>query len=228
MKLLTRMMAFLSFLVMVQYANAAGNSVYVDQIGDGSTINITQTGNSNAVGNATNKATFNGGNNLVTVEQIGNTNIANINIQGAGNTISSQVTGDSNSVEISCGAGSGGCSGSTITNTITGDGNAVTQNHDGTTISTVSITSDNNTVNINNTSTAAAGAKSAVDISGGGGNEVAITQAGAAGVNGHDASVTIIGATNTVDVKQGGSVDSKVVSSINGSGNTLTIKSNHQ
>ena len=77
MKLITRMMALLSFLVMVQYANAAGNSVYVDQIGDGSTINITQSGNSNAVGNATTKATFNGNNNTVTVDQIGNSNVAN-------------------------------------------------------------------------------------------------------------------------------------------------------
>ena len=64
MKLLTRMMLILSFFVMVQNVYAAGNNVYVDQIGDGSTINITQTGNSNAVGNATVKATFNGQNNI--------------------------------------------------------------------------------------------------------------------------------------------------------------------
>ena len=33
MKILTRMIAFLSFLVMIQYAHAAGNSIYIDQIG---------------------------------------------------------------------------------------------------------------------------------------------------------------------------------------------------
>ena len=226
MKKLTRMMAFLSFLVMVQNANAASNNVYVEQIGDGTTINITQTGNSNAVGNATNKASFNGNNNSVTVDQIGNSNIAALTVSGAGVTITSTTTGDSNSVTIGCGV-AGDCSGSTITNSITGDGNTVTQNTDGLTTSSVTITTNNNTVNINNTSTSAMGAKSTVDISGGGGNQVDITRAGAAGTNGHEADLTIIGATNTVDIRQGGSVDSKVISTITGSGNNLTVKSNH-
>jgi hypothetical protein len=220
------MMALLSFLVMVQYANAASNSVYVDQIGDGSTISITQTGLSNAVGNATTKATFNGQNNLVTIDQIGNSNVTNINVQGDGVTVNSNVTGDNNTVGIACGAG-GSCTGSTITNTITGDGNTVTQNGEGLTLSTVTINTNNNTVNIQNDSTAVAGAKSTVLIDGGGGNDVAITQTGVAATNGHDASVNILGATNTVDIKQGGNVDSKVVTSITGSGNSLTVKSNH-
>ena len=226
MKLLARMMALLSFLVMFQYANAASNSVYVDQIGDGSAINVTQTGNSNAVGNATNKATFNGQNNTVTVDQIGNNNVANLVVNGDGVTVNSLVTGDNNTVGISCGAG-GSCTGSSIVNTITGDNNTVTQNGEGLTLSTVTINSDNNTVNIQNDSSAVAGAKSTVLIDGGGGNEVAITQTGVASTNGHDASVNILGATNTVDIKQGGNVDSKVITTITGSGNTLTVKSNH-
>lgn len=222
------MIAILSFLSMFQYAYAAGNSVYVDQIGSGSTINITQTGLSNEVGNATNKAIVNGNNNTVTVEQIGTNNITSLNVQGTGATVSSLVTGDNNTVNLDCGS-TGSCpSGSTLTNTITGDGNSVSQSTEGLTISNVNITSDNNTVTINNTSTAIAGAKSSVDISGGGGNTVAITQAGAAGTNGHDADVTIVGAVNNIDIRQGGSVDSKVVTSVNGSGNTVTIKSNHQ
>ena len=54
------MMALLSFLVMFQYANAASNNIYVDQIGDGSNISITQTGSGNQVGSANNRATLNG------------------------------------------------------------------------------------------------------------------------------------------------------------------------
>jgi hypothetical protein len=227
MKLITRMMALLSFLVMVNYANAAGNSVYVEQIGDGSTINITQTGNSNAVGNASAKATFNGQNNIVTIDQIGNSNVTNVAVAGDGVTVNSNVTGDNNAVGIACGAG-GSCSGSSIVNTITGDNNTVTQNGEGFTLSTVTINTDNNTVNIQNDSSAVAGAKSTVLIDGGGGNDVAIKQTGVAGINGHEADVNILGATNTVDIKQGGNVDSKVITSINGSGNTLTVKSNHQ
>lgn len=226
MKLLTRMMALLSFFVMVQYANAANNTVYVDQIGDGSTISITQTGLSNAVGNATIKATFNGQNNLVTIDQIGNSNVTNVNVQGDGVTVNSNVTGDNNTVGIACGAG-GSCTGSTLTNTINGDGNTVTQNAEGATISSVTINTNNNTVNIQNDSTAVAGAKSTVLIDGGGGNNVAITQTGVAATNGHDANVNILGATNTVDIKQGGNIDSKVITTITGSGNALTVKSNH-
>jgi hypothetical protein len=227
MKLLARMMALLSFLVMVNYANAAGNSVYIDQIGDGTTINITQTGNTNTVGNATDKATFNGQNNTVTIDQIGNSNVTNVAVVGDGVTINSLVTGDNNTVGIACGIG-GSCSGSSIVNTITGDNNTVTQNAEGLTLSTVTINTDNNTVNIQNDSSSIAGAKSTVLIDGGGGNAVAIKQTGVAGLNGHEADVNILGATNTVDIKQGGGVDSKVISTITGSGNTITVKSNHQ
>lgn len=208
-------------------ANAQQNSVYVDQIGTGSTINFIQTGSGNTIGNATTKAIINGNNNIVGMSQIGNTNTNVLNVQGDGVTISSTATGDNNNISVLCGV-SGDCSGSNITNTITGDGNTVTQSTEGAAVSVVSITSDNNTVNIQNTATSVSPSKSNVDISVGGGNQVEILQAGAAGANGHDASVIIVGATNTIDIRQGGSVDSKVVSTVTGSGNALTIKSNHQ
>lgn len=206
---------------------AQQNSVYVDQIGTGSTINFIQTGSGNAVGNATTKAVINGDNNIIGMSQIGNSNTTVLNLQGGDVTISSVITGDNNILNLLCGV-SGDCSGSNITNTITGDGNTITQSTEGVTVSTVSITSDNNTVNIQNTATSVSPSKSNVDISGGGGNLVDIVQAGVAGTNGHDSSVVIVGASNTVDIRQGGSVDSKVISNITGSGNALTIKSNHQ
>jgi hypothetical protein len=220
----------LTALLLSVYSNvlyAQQNNVYVDQIGAGSTINFTQTGSGNAIGNATTKAIINGGNNLVSMSQIGNTNINVLNVQGSGVIISSTVTGDSNNITVLCGT-SGDCSSSNIANTVTGDGNTVEQNSDTAIVSTVNITSDNNTVIIKNTATAVSPSKSNVDISGGGGNQVDILQAGAAGANGHDASIVIVGATNNVDIRQGGSVDSKVISTITGSGNALTIKSNHQ
>ena len=219
-------LAMLSFLVMVGNASAQQNTVYVEQIGSGSTINFTQTGVGNAIGNPTTKAVVNGNNNDVTVDQIGNTNIAALNVQGDSITILSTTTGDGNSVTINCGV-TGSCDGSTITNTITGDGNQVTTNAEGLTNSTVTITTNNNTVSVTNTSTAVSGAKSNIDISSGGGNTVSLSQAGAAGTNGHDADIAVVGATNTVDIRQGGSNDSKVNATITGSGNNLSIKSNH-
>lgn len=226
MNIIARLTAFLSFFVMIQYANAAGNSVYVDQIGTGSTVTLTQTGSSNEIGNSTKAATINGNNNTISIEQIGDGNISKLDISGSGATVTSNITGNINIVDIDCGAASGTCSTSSIVNTISGDGNIVTQKSDNLIDSNVNILSNDNTVLINNTSTAVSGAKTLVDISGASDNNVSILQSGVAGVNGHDTALNIIGGLNIVDIKQGGTVDSKVVTNITGSSNNLTIKSN--
>ena len=218
----------MSFFVMVQYANAASNSIYVDQIGDGTTVNITQTGSGNQIGSSSNRSTLNGNNNLITIQQIGNSNITNKNINGDGATVTTNITGNSNTTEVNCGANGGACGPSTITKNITGDGNNVNVTTDNLTNTSVTINSDNNVVNVTNTSTAVAGTNNTIDISGGNGNQVDITQAGVASTTGHAVDLTIVGALNTVDLRQGGSVDSKINSTITGSSNILTIKSNHQ
>ena len=220
-------LAVLSFLAMSQYAFAAGNSVYVDQIGTGSTISLTQTGASNEIGNSTKPATINGNNNNVTIEQIGDGNVSKLDLSGTGATVTSNITGNNNTVDIDCGAGAGTCSTSSIVNTISGDGNVVTQKSDNLIDSTITITTNNNTVTVNNTSTAVAGAKSVISISGAGDNDVTLLQSGVAGTLGHDTSATIVGGSNTLDIRQGGTVDSKVVTNVTGSGNLLTIISNH-
>jgi hypothetical protein len=71
------------------------------------------------------------------------------------------------------------------------------------------------------------GAESLVNISGGGGNTVGIVQDGAAGSNGHVAELSITGATNNINIQQGGNVDSTIKATINGSGNTLSVNSNY-
>ena len=228
MNFLTRMMAFLSFFVMVQNVNAAGNSVYVDQIGDGTNISITQTGSGNQIGSSNNRSTFNGNNNTITIQQIGNSNVTNKNVNGDGATITTNITGNSNTTEVNCGANGGSCGASNITKNITGDGNTVNVITDNLTNTAITINSDNNTVNLTNTSTAVAGTNNTIDISGGNGNQVDITQAGVASSTGHAVDLTIVGALNTVELKQGGSVDSKINSTITGSSNNLTVKSNHQ
>jgi hypothetical protein len=226
MKTLTRMIAFLSFFVMTGYVNAA-NLIYMDQIGDGSTINITQTGAGNAIGTSGVKSSFTGDNNTVTIEQIGNNNVTNMTVSGDGATISSIVNGSSNILNLECGANGGSCGPSNITKTITGDGNQVTQSTDTLTNTTINVQSDNNQVNITSTSTAVAGTKNTVDITGGSGNIVDVVQAGTAATVGHEVDLTINGALNTIDFRQGGAIDSKIVTTITGSSNAVTIKSNH-
>lgn len=226
MKTLTRMIAFLSFFVMTGYVNAA-NLIFMDQIGDGSTINITQSGAGNAIGTSSVKSSFTGDNNTVTIEQIGNNNVTNMTVSGDGATISSIVNGSSNILNLECGANGGSCGPSNITKTITGDGNQITQSSDTLTTTSVNVQSDNNQVNITSTSIAVAGTKNTVDITGGSGNIVDVVQAGTADTIGHEVDLTINGALNTIDFRQGGAVDSKIVTNITGSSNAVTIKSNH-
>jgi len=121
----------------------------------------------------------------------------------------------------------GSCGPSNITKTITGDGNQITQSSDTLTNTTVNVQSDNNQVNITSTSTAVAGTKNTVDITGGSGNIVDVVQAGTAATVGHEVDLTINGALNTIDFRQGGAIDSKIVTTITGSSNAVTIKSNH-
>jgi hypothetical protein len=224
MKLLTRLATILSFFVMVQYANAASNIVIVDQIGNSSTISFTQTGQGNSIGDSTNHAVINGNSNAITIDQIGNSNIAAVSVDGDNNTLSHTFTGNYNQLSLLCVT----CSSVTMTDVIYGTINIITRNFDtAASTSTINIQSDNNTVTINNDTTAISGAQSTVDISGGNGNTVLINQTGAAGTNGHDATLTIVGATNTVNIDQGGNVDSSVTATITGSGNTMSINSNY-
>ena len=85
----------------------AQNSVYIDQIGSNSTINVTQTGTDNQLGNTTNKTVLYGNNQAVTITQIGSYNVASINAQGNNLNVTSNVTGDSNTVNVACGATGG-------------------------------------------------------------------------------------------------------------------------
>lgn len=224
MKLLTRLAMFLSFFVMVQYAYAASNSIIVDQIGSSSTINFTQTGLGNSIGDATNHAIINGNSNAITIDQIGNNNTAAYSVDGNGNTLTHTFTGNFNDLSLLCVT----CSMITMTDTVYGNGNIISRNFDtSSSTSTIDINSDNNDVTINNDSTAISGAQSAVDISGGNGNTVQIRQTGAASTSGHNANLTIVGATNTVNIDQGGGIDSSVTATITGSGNTMSINSNY-
>jgi hypothetical protein len=223
MKTLTRMIAFLSFFVMIQYAYAAGNKIYIDQIGDGSNITMTQTGSDNGIGSSTNRSSFNGNNLTVTVSQIGNQNNQLINVVGDGVTLNSTITGNTNQVDIDCTT----CTASSITSTVTGSSNLVTITNDGLNNTALTIDSDNNTVTLTNNSSNVAGVNNVINISGGNGNQVILDQTGVAGTLGHKVDLAVTGALNNVQIGQGGSVDSIVNSTISGSSNTLIIKSNH-
>ena len=224
MKFLTRIVAFLTFLVMFQYAHAANNSIYMDQIGDGTVIGVTQSGSGNGLGTPANRSSFSGTNNTVKIEQIGNQNNQLVNVTGDGVTLNSTITGNTNQVDISCTS----CTASSLTSTVTGSGNLVTITNENLNNTALTIESDNNTVNLTNNTTSVAGVNNVLHISGGNGNQLNLDQTGVGSTLGHKVDLSVVGALNNVIIGQGGSVDSKVNSTITGSSNTVTIKSNHQ
>jgi hypothetical protein len=209
---------------MSQSAYSAGNSIYIDQIGDGSNITMTQTGSGNGIGTSSKRSSYTGNNNTVTVSQIGNQNNQLINVVGDGVTLNSTITGNSNQVDIECNI----CTASSITSAVTGSSNLVTITNDGLNNTALTIESDNNTVTLTNNSSNVAGVNNVINISGGNGNQFILDQTGVAGIVGHKVDFAVTGALNNVQIGQGGSVDSVVNGTILGSSNTVIIKSNHQ
>jgi len=176
---------------------AIASEVYVEQVGDGATVTITQQGTGNTVGDSVDAAYIGGNATQVTVDQIGSGNSLALVVNGAAATVTVSTTGDNNIQTIQCGTtSSAGCSGSTISQTIVGDGNTVSQllgagaNH----TSAISVTGDTNTVTHTSTNTG-------------------LTYAG----------ITVNGNSNTVGVTQSGLTAKSVTVSTSGTGNNVSI-----
>ena len=177
------------------------NEVYVEQVGDSSTISITQDGTGNKIGDTGvgNEAFIGGGSNTVTIDQIGSNNTLAMVVNGAAAGVIVDVTGSGNESTINCGtAQSAGCSSSTIKQVITGDDNIVTQNlgtganH----YSEINITGSTNTVTHTSTNTGA----STVNITATGDlNTIGVTQSG---LTAKTVSVNTTGNSNTVSITQ--------------------------
>lgn len=81
------------------YGQSTTNSIYIDQVGDGSTITLTQEGQGNQIGDRATQSPVNlqGDGQVVTVNMIGNQNTLNGDIkQSDGSTTDVTATGDSN------------------------------------------------------------------------------------------------------------------------------------
>jgi hypothetical protein len=177
------------------------NEVYVEQVGDSSTITITQDGTGNKIGDSGvgNEAFIGGGSNTVTIDQIGSNNTLAMVVNGAAAGVIVDVTGSGNESTINCGTTqSAGCSSSTIKQVITGDDNIVTQNlgtganH----YSEINVTGDTNTVTHTSTNSGA----STVNITATGDlNTIGVTQSG---LTAKTVSVNTTGNSNTVSITQ--------------------------
>jgi hypothetical protein len=192
-KSLIMAMLFTAFTAVASFAN----EIYVEQVGDGATVTITQQGTGNSLGDNVNSAYIGGNATQVTVDQIGSGNSLALVVNGAAATVTVTTNGDNNIQNIQCGTTtSAGCSGSTITQVVTGDDNTVSQllgagaNH----TSTINVTGDSNTVTHTSTNTGTS-----------------------------FASITVDGSSNTVGVTQSGITAKSVTVSTTGTGNTISI-----
>ena len=207
-------MAFIMAAIFVG-SGAQASDVYVDQAGDSSTFNITQSNGTNRVGTISTPSVFEGSNIQVDIIQNGTLNEADIQaISATGTIINYDAQGGSNTLEIEIGN-----SGNELNVVKNGDSNRVTMcgtnGGDGTrsgsatgcsnavsvvdTTNNINITGDSNTVNL---ALASANAVNNIDIgqtTPSNSNIVNITQSGS-GV--HNVGLVIDGDTNLVNITQ--------------------------
>jgi hypothetical protein len=195
-------------------ASAWANDVYVEQIGDNSTVSITQTGAGNLVngnvggtGNTDDAALIRGDLNDVTVNQIGSGNILSIVLnnetKGTGTTVVVSADGSNNTQTIGCGTAlSSSCNASIIRSEITGNNNNTVQMLSGGAVqSKIAVNG-----NYNNVTHAASGVglhSGEITVSGSGtssiANAVTLTQSGALAKN---AVITSNGSNNNINITQ--------------------------
>jgi hypothetical protein len=195
-------------------AGAWANDVYVEQIGDNSTVSITQTGAGNLVngnvggtGNTDDAALIRGDLNDVTVNQIGSANILSIVLnnetKGTGTTVVVSADGSNNTQTIGCGTAlSSSCNASIIRSEITGNNNNTVQMLSGGAVqSKIAVNG-----NYNNVTHAASGVglhSGEITVSGSGSssiaNAVTLTQSGALAKN---AVITSNGSNNNINITQ--------------------------
>ena len=182
------------------------NSIYIDQVGDGSTISLTQEGESNTIGvseAAAARFVLEGNRQEVTVKQDGNNNVIKGSVVDADDIdYDTTVTGDNNEITYDQG-GSGSVAGSTKKLTVDGNLNDLTFNQADTTgaVNADQIISVNGNSNIYTSTINTNNVDNNVEVNGNE-NTIAMTQKG--GVDGKKVVMLVEGSENIVTVKQEG------------------------
>ena len=222
----------LAALLSVVASSAAGNEIYISQIGDNLDLDIVQAGNGNRIGDitGTTPVTLNGDDMTFSITQTGDNNTIDAIINGNTYTGTWVFTGDSNTVDLLCSSldtttcetvtldiavngdsndftvyiGEVASADSLIADfTVDGDGNIITANLDSPNADV--------TVTVDNTSSML------------GGNTITIDQDGLAGANGHTVTTDITGGGNTVNITQSGLNDQTVSVATVGDNQTIDI-----
>ena len=204
------------------FAQSTTNSIFIEQVGDNSTITIVQKGQNNRIGSEQNRLMLDGNGQIINTTQEGNNNLIQGSIVQADNvSTDTTVTGDSNTITYDRGDAAS-VAASTETVVVTGSSNTLTFDQ-GTAASatgatqTIAITGDTNTL----TSTINADDVVNTKTIAGDGNTITTVQDGTAGKN---IEMLLTGNTNTVTVNQKSTnnVDTLKIDSTS-SGSTITI-----
>lgn len=215
---------------------AADNSIYIDQSGDNSTIDITQTGAGNVVrgiqgvgtGNTT-PAKMYGNTNAIRIQQIGATNILNLGVNATtaagrayGIDLTYYVTGNSGTATINSNNAGTGTSGSNLIDVRqTGNSASINLNVLGSKNNFTAVTSGGSsnsitaTINADNT-------VNNISMTGGGSNSLTQTTSSNKATN----NITTVGASNGITLTQTGTAGTNghaFTLNLTGSSNTLSV-----
>lgn len=200
---------YVTALALAASSAAMSNDVYMEQIGSGNVVTVTQQGAGNLINSggvaSTSKAYLNTQGATVTIDQIGAQNTLSLEINnsamaaaGAGMNITVKADGSGNFQNINCGTAlSAGCAASTITSMINGDSNTVTQNITGNGLSSI-INVTGNANQVTHTTSGAGSHTGDITVSGGS-NLVSLVQSGGLAKS---ATITHTGSNNTISVTQ--------------------------
>lgn len=194
-----------------------GNGVYIDQVGNNNTINITQDGNDNLIAGGTTTT-----NSIVDANITGNNNTANMTQRGDNNVILFDVTGNYNSTTLNQGGASGADDNRILMN-INGDYNIIssTQTHNngiGNNGHFISIDIDGDSNNLLTSQTNDGDKKAFISLQGDD-NDIDLYQQG---TGSHYVEITT-GSDQTVDVTQDGSGNHNASVSMTGYSATLDL-----
>ena len=193
---------------------AHANEVYMEQIGDNTTVSVTQTGAGNRVngnvdgtGSDDTAALIQGDLNSVTINQIGASNtlslVLNNQTNGTGATVVVSADGSNNNQTIGCGTAlSSSCNAGIIRSEITGNNNNTVQMLSGGVVkSTIAVNGNYN--NVTHTAQGIGQHSGEITVSGSGtngaANAVTLTQSG---VSAKNAIITSNGSSNNINITQ--------------------------
>lgn len=234
---------FLFAMLIGGIANA--NEIYIAQIGDTLDLDITQDGEDNQFGIATQDAVLDGDDMTFAITQTGNFNSIAAVIKGNTYTGTWTLTGNSNTVDLVCDATSGvncenvtlnisaignsnefnlevgetaDADGAQIDFEIDGDGNVMASTIDGTS-AVLNIIVDNSATNSTATVSDTAGNYTA----GSGGNVIVTSQSGDGDSAGHSITLDITGGGSVYEIDQSGVNDNTVNGTFSGDGQDVKI-----